>query len=449
MQITQPTFFSLPQIQTKICDIIAEQCGVHRADVSPDSRIIEDLHCDSLALVELIMTIEDEFDVALPDHPPHSAYKQVFTRSPFRLRDLAELVYLQQGSGHIPQKSWWRHQAPLPARTIVPFLQLDGRATPADYFTGPLYTAIGMNAQGFDTFRRCTDGMPCVLIPAAQVTLGSSQGDRDEQPPHRVQMDPFLIDQEPVSTSAYCRFLNSIGEVDLTILQEWFLLPANDKRREHQLICCESGTWSPLPDSERFPMILVSWYGAAAYARWANRRNWMVTSANANEMDECLPSEAQWEYAARGAEERAYPWGDAPANSARMRYACHQGKATYKPETLPLAKVNERLGVSPFGLTHMAGNVWQWCRDWYATDSYESEGPIESNVKSERGGSWIGPDFLCRSSYRRGRAPMAKGRCLGFRCVAEKQRSKAITSSRPASAKPLPVPTVPPAGGGL
>src|SRR4051812_24367573 len=108
MKSTQSNFLSLSQIESKVCDIAAEQMGIKRNQVFPESRLIEDLHCDSLDMVELVMEVEDEFDLALPDTPPHLAYKQVFTRSPFRLRDLAELVYLQQGSGKIHQKQgWW------------------------------------------------------------------------------------------------------------------------------------------------------------------------------------------------------------------------------------------------------------------------------------------------------------------------------------------------------
>jgi formylglycine-generating enzyme required for sulfatase activity len=92
---------------------------------------------------------------------------------------------------------------------------------------------------------------------------------------------------------------------------------------------------------------------------------------------------------------------------------------------LPLAEVQTRLGISPFGLHHMAGNVWQWCADWYAADFYSRAAASQSNplnswatgIRCERGGSWIGPEDLARSSYRRGRPPAARGRCLGFRCV--------------------------------
>ncbi len=141
-------------------------------------------------------------------------------------------------------------------------------------------------------------------------------------------------------------------------------------------------------------------------------------------------SEAQWEYAARGAATRKYPWGADEPSSERLQCAKHLARERYCAQTLPIAAVNDVLGMSPFGLHHMAGNVWQWCRDWYAPDFYSTpearvtnaENRSPTGVRSERGGSWISPAALARSSYRRARPPMARGRCLGFRCIGDAAR---------------------------
>ncbi|HEX4125258.1 MAG TPA: SUMF1/EgtB/PvdO family nonheme iron enzyme [Tepidisphaeraceae bacterium] len=416
---------SLPEIESRVCDIASEQLGVRRSDVRPALRLIQDLNCDSLEIVELIMNLEDAFGIVLPDDPPNAPYKTVFTRDPFRLADLAELVYLQQGCGRIVQQRRRRITISTPARSPVPFTQLGGRMAIEDGGTTPLFQALGHDRFGYVTCRRRTDGMVCAAVPSAEVVIGTEgeNGLLDERPAHRAYLDGFLIDQEPVSTTAYCRFLNSIGSIEADVPREWFALAPDDRRREHGFLRRGSDGWSPLPGTERMPMMLVSWYGANAYSLWANRRDWTAYRGD----ESFLPSEAQWEYAARGADRREYPWGDEEPTSQLTRIAQHEPGREYRPETLPMADVNADLGVSPFGLRHMAGNVWQWCRDWYAPDFYRTpqasmRNPLNqepTGIRSERGGSWVGPAFLCRSSYRRGRVPMAKGRCLGFRCVSE------------------------------
>jgi len=270
--------------------------------------------------------------------------------------------------------------------------------------------------------------MRCVVLPEATVEIGCAWPNAlpDEQPQHRVQLDSFLIDAEPVSTTAYCRFLNSVGPVAPEVLRDWFVLEPEDDRHEHVLIRLGDAGWEPLPGSERWPMILVSWFGANAYSLWANGYDW-TNDVNRDEsrFDCFLPSEAQWEYAARGPQFQAYPWGNTAPHHDQMVYGLHRRTATYTAQTLPLGDVNRQLGMSPFGLHHMAGNVWQWCADWYDEQFYSRSDARAANpvnrvptqVRSERGGSWIGPAELCRSSFRRGRPPQARGRCLGFRCV--------------------------------
>jgi formylglycine-generating enzyme required for sulfatase activity len=240
-----------------------------------------------------------------------------------------------------------------------------------------------------------------------------------------VGIDSFLIDAEPVSATAYCRFLNSVGEVSEKALADWLVPDPEDDRIEHMLVRNDGSEWSPVSGCDRWPMVLVSWYGATAYSLWANGRDWTRYKDEAPDAETLLPSEAQWEYAARGAERREFPWGDEPPPPDRLNAGRHEPGASYSVESLPLADVNAEQGMSPFGLHHAAGNVWQWCRDWYDPGFYgtpEARRPNPVNrtatgVRSERGGSWVGPAELCRSSFRRGRAPYARGRCLGFRCV--------------------------------
>jgi acyl carrier protein len=441
-EITKPP--SRWQIEWKICDIAAEQTGIPRAKISPASRIIEDLQMDSLALVEFIMEVEEQFDITIPDQDKAGGVcKQIFARSPFRLRDVADIVIAQWGAGTAPERSRNR-TAERAITSHAPFMQLDGHVDERECLRGELYEPLGLTVGNVPQYRRRTDGMRCALIPDAEVWLGSDapDGEPDEKPMRRVHLSSFLIDAEPVSTTAYARFLNSIGPLPEEVVAEWFLLGDSDHRAAHMPLQRKLRRWRPIKGAERQPMILVSWFGANAYALWANRRDWrayrgdgviaptlqaMRVSAPpppAERLFSLLPSEAQWEYAARGAAPARYPWGDEPPSGQLACVARHSPGAQYA-DNLPAAQVNAVQGMSPFGLHHMAGNVWQWCRDWYDPAFNSSTAAQHSNpqneqatgIRSERGGSWVGPGELARSSYRRGRPPEARGRCLGFRCI--------------------------------
>jgi acyl carrier protein len=394
---------SLPDIEHRVCDIASEVTGIHRTKIFPHSRLIQDLHCDSIDFLDLIFRLEKQFDITVPVESEDPIYKSVFTRKDLRVLDMAELVYLHQGSARIKRRMWSSSAKSIRSSGCV-FTQLGGTFVQQFADDIQLFDHLGENQFGYPSHRRRTDGMICVEIPAADVIIGNDGPDAlpDEKPVRQVHLDSFLIDQEPVSTSAYCRFLNSIGAVDRELLEEWFILAPDDKRQQHELLQHGPDGWTPLPGTERMPMMLVSWFGADAYAKWANRRDWKVQT----EVNCFLPNEAQFEYAARGCKPQNYPWGNAEPTPDLARYGQHICGQTYLPEELPMADVNTDLGISPFGLRHMAGNVWQWCNDWYAP-----------HIRSERGGSWVGPAILCRSSYRRGRVPEAKGRCLGFRCI--------------------------------
>ena len=411
----------LTEVEKRVCDVVSEQVGVPRHRVTPNTKLGEDLGVDSLDFIELLMELEATFAVDLSGDNAGTAFKSVFTRQPFRLRDLAELIYLQQGTGTPDRPGWFGRRTETPGPAPLPFTQLGGRWEP-QVKEKPLSERLtkGPAAQ----YRRRSDGMRCVLIPSAAVEIGcdASESLLDERPLHIVEMSSYLIDAEPVSTTAYCRFLNSVGPIAPEGLADLFVLDSQDNRNEQMPVTQADGEWQPVVGTERWPMVLVSWYGANAYSLWANGWDWLLYREDGTSF---LPSEAQWEYAARGPRHRAFPWGGALPSQEQMRFGQHARSASYRAETMAMAEVNVPLGVSPFGLHHMAGNVWQWCRDWYDESFYSRsesrwsnpENRQASGVRSERGGSWVGPADLCRSSFRRGRPPRARGRCLGFRCV--------------------------------
>ncbi len=411
----------LGTIERHVIRVLCESSALRESRVHPESRLVEDLGLDSLDILDLMLELEEAFDVDLSDRSHGSAFKAVFTRTPFRVRDLAELVHMQYGTGR-PEHKWSAPSRQAAGNRPLPFTQLSGRYEPmtTDDDDQP-YERLNDRVE-----RRRRDGMCCVRIPAAEVELGSDEvGASDERPARRVMLDAFRIDAEPVSTSAYARFLNSVGPIDDALLRTWFILDDDDVRRPHVLLTHREGRWSPIPGSETWPMMLVSWYGANAYALWAHGDDWSRFQAKDVDDARFLPTEAQWEYAARGARWQRYPWGDEPPTATRANVARHRPGQTYTAETLPLVSVNAPLGQSPFGMNHMAGNVWHWCRDWYDETFYTSadarrDNPLNaapSGIRSERGGSWVGGPSLARSSYRRGRPPAARGRCLGFRCV--------------------------------
>ena len=129
--MTTEAHLRLDEVERKVCDIASDQLGIRRDRISPGDRIVEDLNCDSLDLVELFMEVEESFGVTLPDDSPNPVFKEVFTRRGFRLADLAELVYLVQGTGAPDRKGWRRVRQPLPPMTSIPFMSGSCRSTSA------------------------------------------------------------------------------------------------------------------------------------------------------------------------------------------------------------------------------------------------------------------------------------------------------------------------------
>jgi formylglycine-generating enzyme len=119
-------WLDLHQVEARLCVLTAEQLGLDLDEVKPESRIIEDLNCDSLDMIELIMETEDEFGITIPDTPTTPVGKLIFTRQPFRIRDLAEFAFLNQGTGAPVRGGWRKKPIQLPPATESNFTQLGG-----------------------------------------------------------------------------------------------------------------------------------------------------------------------------------------------------------------------------------------------------------------------------------------------------------------------------------
>jgi formylglycine-generating enzyme required for sulfatase activity len=237
---------------------------------------------------------------------------------------------------------------------------------------------VGKNPQGFEEYWRAKDGALVVRIPAGDFLMGSPEGrgDANERPQHKVRVSEFLIDKTEVTWRQMRKFHAATGDP----------LPQAPV----------SGT------SDDFPVSFVVWDTAAAYCRWVGGR---------------LPTEAEWEKAARGTDGRDYPWGD----------TWEAGRCNLEAGGLHQV---EDIGsypacLSPYGTLDQAGGMWEWCADWYAPDSYahsparDPKGPETGTQRVKRGGAWMSQPKWARTAYRDKGAPVSPNADHGFRCAQE------------------------------
>jgi formylglycine-generating enzyme required for sulfatase activity len=221
-----------------------------------------------------------------------------------------------------------------------------------------------------------------ILVPAGEFTMGSWGGDPDEQPVHKVYVGAFFMDKYQVVVSQYARFLAATHRDSPP---EWTVM--NKQTNQNR------------------PVANVDWVDADAYCKWAGKR---------------LPTEAEWEKAARGTDGRVYPWGNEPPT----RFHANAGKDVWSNHSAlsPVGTLEE--GKSPYGIYDMAGNVWEWVSDWYDPDYYRTSpsqnpsGPRKGDSKVIRGGSWGSNGITdLRSSDRETHLPSFRGFGTGFRCA--------------------------------
>ncbi|MBD3288991.1 SUMF1/EgtB/PvdO family nonheme iron enzyme [candidate division KSB1 bacterium] len=244
-----------------------------------------------------------------------------------------------------------------------------------------------------------------VLVPAGEFTMGTEDGSSDEQPEHTIYLDAFYIDLFEVTNFEYAEFLNAALKQGLIFADEYsasmsgfdlILLSEYDCRITFQgdRFVVESG-------QDDYPVVEVTWYGANAYAQYYEKR---------------LPTEAEWERAARGADKRLYPWG----NNTPTNYDCNFGQNLTGPTPVGYFSPN---GESPHGCTDMAGNVWEWCADWYDPAYYRNspasnpQGPAKGEYKVARGGSWFSNLLEIRTTSRSYGIYRAENGNTGFRCA--------------------------------
>src|SRR4029077_6169249 len=219
-----------------------------------------------------------------------------------------------------------------------------------------------------------------VLVPAGEFSMGSPEGDPDEKPAHKVQISAFFMDKYEVTVKQYAAFLQESG---------------GDRPAEWK-------TMNKTANQNR-PVMGVDWAEAARYCKWAGKR---------------LPTEVEWEKAARGTDDRLYPWGNDPPTPLHANF----GKSDWSNHGVlaPIGSFGN--GKSPYGIYDMAGNVWEWVNDWYDYNYYKNSpsqsptGPSSGGAKVIRGGAWNSNPRAMRSSNRSLTSPTDQG-LTGFRCA--------------------------------
>ena len=249
-----------------------------------------------------------------------------------------------------------------------------------------------------------------VLIPAGTFQMGSTTGDVDEVPVHTVELDAFYIDQHEVTNAKYQTFVAATGHppprgIGYTAVYELLkndYEPWNDPGFNH-------------PDQ---PVTTVTWFDATAYCEWVGKR---------------LPTEAEWEKAARGGLEGArYPWGNTEPDNTSANFADSQTEFEWRsPDVNDGFLFTAPVGTFPpngYGLFDMAGNVWEWCADWYSPTYYSDvqgaespprnpTGPDTGERRVLRGGTWYRAVHTIRNAERVSDFPSNSLNVVGFRCA--------------------------------
>ncbi|MBK8206998.1 MAG: SUMF1/EgtB/PvdO family nonheme iron enzyme [Planctomycetes bacterium] len=260
------------------------------------------------------------------------------------------------------------------------------RSTPAEVAIDVkrlLYKPLEKNAQGYQVYERLSDGMKMVLVPGGKFKRGVADVLPDARE-REIELSPYLIAMYEVTRAQFAKFLTeSRVNADDALGRRWLV---KDETGEFAGLRVAGNQWSAAEGEGLFPVTYVTWTGAQAYCKWAD--------ADAGD----LPSEAQWEFAARGTDGRPFPWGTEPVNTRRANIKITGRDATVTGDTMAD-------GDSPFGLRMMAGNVEEWCLDWYEEGGYALPGqqgkdpvlrtkPGASNRRVARGGSWQSPRLI-------------------------------------------------------
>jgi len=342
-------------------------------------------------------------------------------------------------------------------------------ACPSVDLTGDCFVSSNDFAVMAAQWLKCDHCVPDVMafIPGGTFEMGDNfnEGHSWELPVHTVTVDSFYMGKYEIINGQYCDYLNdanSLGKIKVVSgtvyasLDDGNSYPYCDTHSfdGDSQIDYSGGVFSVRTKSGRDmsydPMVQVSWYGAAAYCNWRSDQegyqrcyNLLTWNCDFSKKGYRLATEAEWEYAARGGlSGRRFPWGGAISHSQANYYSWWDDGSPYYPyDVSPTEGFHPRWddGVWPFtspvgsfsangnDLYDMAGNVWEWCNDWYDSDYYDSspsvnpQGPAGGTYRVIRGGGWNNDGSYCRVSYRYGHAPSSRYDGLGFRLALDSE----------------------------
>jgi len=271
---------------------------------------------------------------------------------------------------------------------------------------------IGKNAQGYNEYENPKDGAVLIYIPPGEFIMGSDRGDRDEAPQKLVYLDGFFIYKYEVTNEQFEKFVSETGYKTEAERNGggWRLFKEGWERDSSADWRHPFGEKSGIEGQAKFPVVQISWNDAVEYCKWAGVR---------------LPTEAEWEKSARGTHGRMYPWGNSPPVESGVEKCNYNVFMDINPGVggpMPVGSFPEY--PSPYGCMDVAGNVWEWCSDWYDKRYYavaplvNPQGPDSGIWKVVRGGSWFDNHWFIRTSFRHRFEPYKRLSVLGFRPAA-------------------------------
>jgi eukaryotic-like serine/threonine-protein kinase len=291
-------------------------------------------------------------------------------------------------------------------------------ANPTVFAAAPTVTEAPLPAAG-TTQRNPADSAEMVYVPPGEFLMGSNDltVDENERPERRVYLDGYWIYKHEVTNAQFGGFVSEMGYTTDAQKQGWSWIYQNGSWDEvlGAYWAAPEGSGSHVASLGNHPVVHVSWNDAEAYCQWAGGR---------------LPTEAEWEKAARGEDGRKFPWGNAGVSGSRANYCDVNCDFDWKENnqddgyamSAPMGSFPQ--GASPYGALDMAGNVWEWVADWYEVDYYSQrgnsnnpQGPGNTGVKVLRSSSWSYSAEHLRSSFRNYSEPLVTDLYTGFRCV--------------------------------